>query len=429
MDKSNHIIVSVHGIRTFGHWQPRLASLVQQANPNVVVFNYVFGYFSIIAFLIPPLRWLVTRRFQRELERLSHSERNTRIDLVGHSFGTHLIGWGISGLPRERRPRVHTVILAGSVLLSDFDWSTLIEDGTVQRIINDCGTKDSILILNQIFVLFTGMAGRLGFHGLTGENFVNRYFAGGHSLYFETAEKPSDNFMTRYWIPLLVDELPIERIDQRQTPTWIEGVITTALQNLNAIKLAVYTVLLLTPALIFSNLYHEAEIQRERADYERDQALETLEWVFNETALVPFDSVGLDNKTIPIVEGIVVRLKCADFEGTIVIIGHLGDYIGIQRANGEYEIATKDKLKHLRPGDSTLRISREYALALHGRFTHQIKKILKAHGLPDSIVILSERERNIVPYPVSDSDVDEWNRVAALNNRIEIRLLRKKIGG
>jgi hypothetical protein len=120
--KNPHLVVTVHGIRTYGQWQSRLKSLLEQTEPGITVRNAKYGYFSILAFIFPFTRWLVTRRFRRELLNVIQSQSWSRIDLVGHSFGTHLLAWALHGVAREKRPRIHTIILAGSVLKSTFPW-------------------------------------------------------------------------------------------------------------------------------------------------------------------------------------------------------------------------------------------------------------------------------------------------------------------
>jgi hypothetical protein len=55
-------------------------------------------------------------------------------------------------------------------------------------------------------VLFTGMAGREGFSGMTGDSLRNRYFRYGHSGYFESKHTPDDVFMKEKWLPLLLTE-------------------------------------------------------------------------------------------------------------------------------------------------------------------------------------------------------------------------------
>jgi hypothetical protein len=91
---------------------------------------------------------------------------------------------GLSRLPKETGIAINTVILAGSVLKENFPWRDLI--GTrVARVVNDCGLNDKVLLLSKLLVLFTGMAGRVGFTGATSRIFRNRYSPFGHSGYFQ----------------------------------------------------------------------------------------------------------------------------------------------------------------------------------------------------------------------------------------------------
>ena len=66
-----------------------------------MVINYKYGYLSIVAFILPFMRWFVVRRFRHFLASAVQSEGWDRIDLVGHSFGTHLIGWALYGLKNQ----------------------------------------------------------------------------------------------------------------------------------------------------------------------------------------------------------------------------------------------------------------------------------------------------------------------------------------
>jgi hypothetical protein len=157
--KGRRLVISVHGIRTFGAWQEDLSKmLVAEFGDSIVVNSYRYGFFTILAFLIPPLRWLATRRFRYHLMKQAAREHWSRIDLVAHSFGIHLVAWSLIRIPEPRRPSIHTIVLAGSVLKSTSPIMNLV-GGSVTRLVNDCGIKDDVLIVNQLFVLFTGMAG------------------------------------------------------------------------------------------------------------------------------------------------------------------------------------------------------------------------------------------------------------------------------
>src|SRR5262245_10552499 len=97
IDTPSQLVITVHGIQTYGQWQERLETIVRahSAGRPLEFVNYKYGFFSLIAFCVPFLRWLVVRRFRKELvERCTQAPR-MRIDLVGHSFGTHIIAWAL----------------------------------------------------------------------------------------------------------------------------------------------------------------------------------------------------------------------------------------------------------------------------------------------------------------------------------------------
>lgn len=261
----NHLIVSVHGIRTYGQWSSRLASAVQNIEPTAECVNYSYGYFSFIAFLFPPLRWLATRRFRQTLIRLATAHNWDRIDIVAHSFGTHLVGWALHSMPVQPTVQFHTVILAGSVLRSRFRWDEIIPV-RVRRLVNECGDRDFALVASQLFVFLTGMAGRTGFVGPLSRRFQNRYFDFGHSDYF------TDDFMQRHWVPLLVSELDTPSIDERPPLTIVRGMVTTALNNAEPFKLGGYVLCLLAMLFWIGGALLQSEVARDLLTKEVERA-------------------------------------------------------------------------------------------------------------------------------------------------------------
>ncbi len=236
-ENHRHVLVTVHGIRTFGGWQLRLERLVHEREPACDVHRFNFNYFNALAFWFPPTRWLVGRRFARELQNLVTEFKPSRLDIVAHSFGTYVV---VSGL-RHVSPfiQVHTLILSGSVLPENHYWGDLVPK-RVSRIINDCGFNDSVLILSQALVPLTGMAGRVGFVGLLGSNFENRYFDFGHSGYFQSPSRKSDNnFMREKWLPLLTTSDSIEKFDFRGEASALTGIQLTFLRWINPVKIAI----------------------------------------------------------------------------------------------------------------------------------------------------------------------------------------------
>jgi hypothetical protein len=264
MDRDSHVVITDHGIRTFGGWQRRLERLAGARKPGIGFVHFQYGYFSIAAFIFPFTRWLVVRRFRREL--LSIDKRNpaARIDLVGHSFGTHLIAWALRGLGANESLSIHTIILAGSVLRSNFYWPDLIPS-RVSRVINDCGANDTVLLASQFLVLFTGMAGRTGFIGMNGPEFVNRFSRFGHSGYFgDGVGKVDDIYMLAHWVPLICEDGPAPAFDERSTPSPWRGLIIWLTNNFEPIKIAVWLSGPIFALLWVTALYVEATAAKER---------------------------------------------------------------------------------------------------------------------------------------------------------------------
>lgn len=258
-----HLVITSHGIRTSGTWQERLARLIKRGSPKTEVRNFKFGYFSMPAFWFPPTRWLMARRFQRDMLSLVKELDPERIDIVAHSFGTHIVAMALRRLPHESKLKIHTLIFAGSVLRSDFNWRQLIPS-RVQRLINDCGSKDTALIASQFLVPLTGMAGRRGFVGMTGPDFANRYSVFDHGDYFERGGKDNDEYMQNNWLPLITGSDPVQSFDHRPPLTAARGLTTWFLNNLEPIKMGLF----LTPLTLMlagvTALYLEEKAARQR---------------------------------------------------------------------------------------------------------------------------------------------------------------------
>ena len=205
-----HLVLTVPGIRTYGHWQQGLAQLLEDAEPGIVVCHYTFGTLSGPAYLNPLSRFIERRHFQRELIGLLQDKDWGRVDIVAHSFGTHLLAWSLLGLKCEVG-QIHTIILAGSVLRARFPWRRLLTT-CVKRLVNECGTKDCVLLLNKAPGFFRlGLAGRVGFYGVEErDRFINREYSFGHSGYFPTQPGEPCAFMKERWVPLLTTNDAVE---------------------------------------------------------------------------------------------------------------------------------------------------------------------------------------------------------------------------
>src|SRR5207248_2236464 len=103
--------------------------------------------------------------------------------------------------------------LAGSVLPSGFRWDVLRDEGVVGRVVNECGLDDRVVTALSGLPGPVGQAGRVGFSGLGDPRFRNRYHRIGHNGFFSDRRgAPSDDFMRRYWLPLLTTNEPVEPV-------------------------------------------------------------------------------------------------------------------------------------------------------------------------------------------------------------------------
>lgn len=204
------ICLSIHGIRTNGVWQQELDRLISDHLPNIENHIFKYGYFNTLLFLVPFFRKKVIDIFVKDVGRLIQNNPDKDVYVFSHSFGTYISIFGLDALVKENNiSNLKKIVLSGSVLKSNYDFSNLI-DATNVTIVNDCGSSDNILLMSEAIVPQTGMAGRIGFYGLNNNRMVNRFFSGGHSLYFKR-----DNFMEKYWLPLFIDSQDVKIIDER----------------------------------------------------------------------------------------------------------------------------------------------------------------------------------------------------------------------
>jgi CheY-like chemotaxis protein len=189
-------VVSIHGIRTYGEWQNKLRSLISSSAPGIRYHTHKYGYFSVIAFMVPALRDVEVQRFVSHLGGLFNQARDRNFVIFSHSFGTFIAAKALEELCRQGYRNVRRLVLSGSVLPSDYDWRYLISCDV--EIINDCAQDDLVLWASEALILQTGMAGKCGFFGIENAKLTNRFIRGGHSDYFTV-----EGYMAEHWIPLL----------------------------------------------------------------------------------------------------------------------------------------------------------------------------------------------------------------------------------
>jgi CheY-like chemotaxis protein/predicted alpha/beta hydrolase family esterase len=207
---SDKLLISIHGIRTNGQWQRNLAEEIRKYSRSFDFIEIKYGFFDILSFAIPYLRTRKVKQIAKNLNRILKESQSKEITIVAHSFGTLILSEALKN--KESEHPLSTVILCGSPLPHNHNIDHIIQRAS--RTINECGTRDIVLVAARVFMLGLGDAGRIGFIRENSERFINRYYRGGHSLYF-SAPPNSVSFAEVNWLPSIISVEKPKYIDER----------------------------------------------------------------------------------------------------------------------------------------------------------------------------------------------------------------------
>ncbi|MFV7790910.1 hypothetical protein ACNO6Z_08615 [Aliarcobacter lanthieri] len=240
---SNKLLLSFHGIRTFGLWQDKLEELVKCKANNFVFEQLKYNYFSIFLFFIPFFRHKLIKELKKDFDRILTQNIDKKIYIVSHSFGTYI---AVKLLETTNiNVKIDTLILSGSVLPNNYDLSIIL-DKNVIKIVNDCARNDYILVLSKLLVPSFSDAGRTGLIGRTSceSEILNRFYKGGHSVYFDKLDT-NDNIMNKYWVPILINDNYVpQKPEEILTPHSLADFFETILSLCNKIKNPLYIIII-----------------------------------------------------------------------------------------------------------------------------------------------------------------------------------------
>jgi len=117
-----------------------------------------------------------------------------RPSIVAHSFGTYLVA---NCMLKHRDVKFDKIILCGSILPEDFDWSILFGRDQVNCVRNECGHKDVWPGIARKVVPGTGNSGQNGF------TFRSTNFKQEHFDEFEHSDALVLQHMRTEWFPFL----------------------------------------------------------------------------------------------------------------------------------------------------------------------------------------------------------------------------------
>jgi CheY-like chemotaxis protein len=209
--EKDRLLISVHGIRTYGQWQAKLSDEVAKSSRSFDSTEIKYGRFDLICFAIPYFRRRVVERESRKIIKCLSGFTGQEIHIIAHSFGTLIVSAALK--KAGQKFPIKTVVLCGSPMQSDENIDHIVKAAEIT--VNECGIHDFVLIAARLFLLGLGDAGRIGFQRANNRSFQNRYFPGGHSLYFDTS-KGEIAFYERHWIPRIALGKELRRVDLRK---------------------------------------------------------------------------------------------------------------------------------------------------------------------------------------------------------------------
>lgn len=189
------VTLLVHGVMTSGLWQSTLKTKL--SNEDHLVEPYEYKYFPAIKIATGFSREKQLNHFIKWLEKKLIEYPNARFNIVAHSFGTYLAIKGLEYIKLDNLQRTKNIILLGSVLPRNYDFTIVNDKFNPLNIFNECGVNDIPLIFSKSLCIGLGNAGRLGFSS-NASNVKNRFFNSGHSIF----DEDPDYFET-YWQPFI----------------------------------------------------------------------------------------------------------------------------------------------------------------------------------------------------------------------------------
>lgn len=186
----NQIVILIHGIRTNGAWQERVAQELSQMT-NIKVFPVGYGYFDALRFWFPfYFRKKPIERVLREIRGIVALDRNANIAVVAHSFGTYIVSRILAEQPDVI---INRLLLCGSIIDDEYRWDLVPK--VPPSVLNDVGTEDFWPVAAKVSTWGFGSSGTFGFKTYSVQD---RFHKLGHSDFF------SLNHIRQYWLPYIL---------------------------------------------------------------------------------------------------------------------------------------------------------------------------------------------------------------------------------
>lgn len=130
------LLVTIHGLNTDADWNYELAPIVSSDNWIFAPFRYG----NVKSPLLSDGRKIL-EKFREWIYDLNSKYKITP-SIFAHSYGTIVLGSYLDSFSSNPLVPFNDVILAGSILNSDFDWNSCIQSGSVKRVYNLIAPND-----------------------------------------------------------------------------------------------------------------------------------------------------------------------------------------------------------------------------------------------------------------------------------------------
>jgi pimeloyl-ACP methyl ester carboxylesterase len=142
------VVFVLHGIRDLGKWSSKFETALRgKLNGSIRIVSPRYGYLGMGPFLLPTVRDRYVRWLMDEYtETLARYPDVTpeNIHFFGHSNGTYLLA---NALRLYSEMKVNRIVLAGSVVPSDYDWEARLNSGQVRKVRNYVATSDWVVAI------------------------------------------------------------------------------------------------------------------------------------------------------------------------------------------------------------------------------------------------------------------------------------------
>ena len=174
------LVVLVHGVRSTNAWGSFIRELIYKKLGNETVHVAMIDYGKKWATVCLANKELFIDYISSRLTVLSFKYPNAELNVVAHSFGTLAVCEAVS----RYRIKLGSVFLFGSIVRENFEWNTLIEEGTVRNVWNFFSPKDWVVRFLAPLV-FLGRSGSFPFKQIGRNRVLNLERRWGHSKFMK----------------------------------------------------------------------------------------------------------------------------------------------------------------------------------------------------------------------------------------------------